>query len=1039
MWRSLMTTLGLALTLAAPPLVADAAPPAPIPVPRLDPVKVFDMMAKRTTVNQGALTLVLAHRGIHQEPGCAENSYCAIRSAYEAGADGVELDVKLAKPAVAGQLGPTVLGHDNAVGRELVSWPGKTKEWNLFGSSPFPLNDPQYRDLSKLPFLYDLGHKNNPDNPKRSDMEVGPLKAQFLKDQFDRPTTDNQIGVKEALEYIVDNNYSMMIWLDVKNLDSLKASIAEIKQVRAAKGNPAVLKNIGFKLGWGVIEGTPDPNLIPGFETDGLHYLFVFGTGEFDAMAKWSREVDFYAENVFTKQVAHAFFKYCTAVNKCLGAELAHKYSGAPTQAIFEYVRDRGSRPWQVAGFHTVPQYEWYTHGLATEQRATAYGRWYPRTDGSCCFSPTDTLNNSPRYSLEAFSTPEVDTSESHDLRPSYSWSAHFSFVTTDDPRRLLRELRAGGNRPDSIMTNLGDTTHIPSGGDPANFGPLLDGVYQFGDAPYLLRDYANGSPPDFSGSATCATDCMWYVRNYPNQKYTITNALTSRSLYYDYNALKLKTTALHDSPLLLWTFSQSATTGKWRMVSTVTYPDMRLTSLSAPLQELTWTRGPPGYAFCADGLDRPPPPAGATIFCETRGPATVAWGRKDRWTYKAFETGPVTCTRSAFDVDPKPDGFEACFFAPRIPANATTTGLSSYFASQACATEGAQCSTGTRARVVAFGLRRANGAMAFAYYEVAANKTFTCDLSQVSNDPAFGEVKACYLSLDTAPVTTNGPPGYLPCAPVNETCAFEGTALVAFGRGGAYTYKTLANSAACQLATFAVDPIDGTKLCFYKPMGPPRLDAFGGNCGAEHGSCDLGTITSMVAYGLDKRWAFKGGLTGSVGCDNATFGDPNQGANKVCRSSRSDWLVCASEGSTCTGLPRGSVVAYGMPAGFDDAVSRLIFVPHLEGGSVECNSTAFGTDPAPGYAKHCFYKVLPLSAAPPPGYTWCVDEALPGQPATTCLLGAGRSAQMAFGAYGQFIYASSQTGDFTCSSTSFAGNIDPYPHVRKGCYYRLY
>ena len=55
--------------------------------------------------------------------------------------------------------------------------------------------------------------------------------------------------------------------------------------------------------------------------------------------------------------------------------------------------------------------------------------------------------------------------------------------------------------------------------------------------------------------------------------------------------------------------------------------------------------------------------------------------------------------------------------------------------------------------------------------------------------------------------------------------------------------------------------------------------------CGVENASCALPAgATATVWYGANASWAVKTGVTGSIACNNATFGDPLFGTVKACR-----------------------------------------------------------------------------------------------------------------------------------------------------------
>lgn len=996
-------------------------------------------------VTQQNFVLVIAHRGIHQEPGCAENSICAIDAAYEAGADGIELDVKIAVENPIG-LRPTVLGHDNAVGRELVDWAGKTQPWSLFGAGPFPQNDPAYRDLAKLPFLYDINAHNNPNNPKRSDMSAADLKTRHLRDQYDQPTADKQIGVRDALEHVIDNSLNMMVWLDIKNLDGLIASIPEIEEVRASRNNPAVIQKIGLKLGWNVIRDNPNPNNISDFQTTGLRYFFVFGTGDFDSMAQWARS-NGYTGSGTANAVMYTYNQFCTTANGCLGAELAHKYPGAPTQAVYDQLMLAGpiSAPFgkQIAGFHTVPQYDWYVSTLPEEHKAAAYGRWYPRTDGTCCFAPTDTLNLSEEYSREAGTH---QSSESHDLRPSYNWNENtYTFITTDDPRRVLRELYAKGKRSQAIADDLGGGSLYPSGGDPQEFGPLADGVYRFKDGGYLKATATGGNM--WVGGNDCYRECMWYLRGRRYGQYSITNIQTGLSLFQS-GPSQTTTAPYADQPGFRWSFplAWSVTPGQplnWELRADLPTPvkvaDAVVESQAGAIPERITTAGPAGYVFCADE-------GASNEACSTSLFATYAFGTGDRWVFKGPMQGGIACTVDAFGRDPAQGVVKGCFVAPRSPGDSTA-----YFGGPTCS-ENSVCAMPSYGSLIRLGANARDG-----YYKnqpVApfAPNYYKCQIDTLigqlgAHDPDPGATKQCRTTTAAgwAAYTSPGAPSELfVCAREGEVCSFDGTGQVAYGADGKFTYKTVTNSILCGTSAFGVDPNYGVvKSCYYRDVSRPQIGDFSS-------SVDTGTYKNfpnnpqLVAFGAGNQWRFKQ-LVIDLDCSVPGIGvDPAPGVAKRCYTYRSNWQVCATEGGNCP-VPKGSVVAFGVPGGLlgpaNQGSSKLVYKMWPDAGTVNCSVSTFGSDPAPQVTKTCFHIVAPLRTTPPPGFTYCGSE---NNGVDMCRIGAGRVAQVAFGSYGKFIYLSSQVGDFSCTPEFFSKNgayppINPNPDFTDGCYYRLY
>jgi hypothetical protein len=66
-------------------------------------------------------------------------------------------------------------------------------------------------------------------------------------------------------------------------------------------------------------------------------------------------------------------------------------------------------------------------------------------------------------------------------------------------------------------------------------------------------------------------------------------------------------------------------------------------------------------------------------------------------------------------------------------------------------------------------------------------------------------------------------------------------------------------------------------------PAGVPPATAVA--CAAEGGTCVLpGGATARVWYGAGSSWVTRSGVTGSIACTNAVFGDPIPGTVKACR-----------------------------------------------------------------------------------------------------------------------------------------------------------
>jgi len=77
--------------------------------------------------------------------------------------------------------------------------------------------------------------------------------------------------------------------------------------------------------------------------------------------------------------------------------------------------------------------------------------------------------------------------------------------------------------------------------------------------------------------------------------------------------------------------------------------------------------------------------------------------------------------------------------------------------------------------------------------------------------DWGFARVTRC------APSVRSGPSGFDWCANQDGTCSFSGTAMVAYGANGSFSYKSATNGIACNSSTFG-DPAPGTtKACYYQ------------------------------------------------------------------------------------------------------------------------------------------------------------------------------------------------------------------------------
>ncbi|MEK8030797.1 M12 family metallo-peptidase [Ideonella sp. DXS29W] len=236
-----------------------------------------------------------------------------------------------------------------------------------------------------------------------------------------------------------------------------------------------------------------------------------------------------------------------------------------------------------------------------------------------------------------------------------------------------------------------------------------------------------------------------------------------------------------------------------------------------------------PDYVYCAS--------EGQT--CSFSGTRMVAYGSGSTLFYRRL-TGGTACNNAVFG-DPTPGVAKTCYVGADVYSQ--------------CSSENQTCSfTGTRS--VAYG---ANGSFAYGTFTngVACNNaTF--------GDPAPNVAKACYT----------GPTAYVYCSGETQNCALPGVRSVAYGANGRFSYRTLSGTFACNNATFGDPAPNIGKACY---VGP---DAYS-YCASEGGSCAL-SGTRNVAYGANGSFVYKT-LSGTVACNNATFGDPTPNVGKAC------------------------------------------------------------------------------------------------------------------------------------------------------------
>jgi hypothetical protein len=247
-------------------------------------------------------------------------------------------------------------------------------------------------------------------------------------------------------------------------------------------------------------------------------------------------------------------------------------------------------------------------------------------------------------------------------------------------------------------------------------------------------------------------------------------------------------------------------------------------------------------------------------------------------------------------------------------------------------------------------------------------NAPLPCTVESFGSDPAVGKRKQCEVSTtwrsesryrwwrDAGQETVGAGRGgaqaasWRVCATEGGVCEFPGTARVRYGANGRYVTLTGNQRLECSVRTFGSDPTPGTrKTCEVESTGAAWV-----LCANEGDTCNVPGVT-QVRYGANGRYAERN-ASGSIGCNNAQFGDPVPGLAKQCEYksagasvidtgvSALTWDVCAGEGGQCN-FRGAAMVRYGV-------VGRYAYREASNG--LVCGVDAFGGDPALGTVKQC-------------------------------------------------------------------------------------
>jgi hypothetical protein len=107
----------------------------------------------------------------------------------------------------------------------------------------------------------------------------------------------------------------------------------------------------------------------------------------------------------------------------------------------------------------------------------------------------------------------------------------------------------------------------------------------------------------------------------------------------------------------------------------------------------------------------------------------------------------------------------------------------------------------------------------------------------------------------------------------------------VSYGANGKFTApKAFTGGVACNNGTFG-DPAPGVrKWCETRPTSTPTPQPGYTFCSWEDTQCSF-SGTLQVIYGANGKFTAPKAFTGSVACNNATFGDPAPGVRKWCET----------------------------------------------------------------------------------------------------------------------------------------------------------
>jgi hypothetical protein len=199
-------------------------------------------------------------------------------------------------------------------------------------------------------------------------------------------------------------------------------------------------------------------------------------------------------------------------------------------------------------------------------------------------------------------------------------------------------------------------------------------------------------------------------------------------------------------------------------------------------------------------------------------------------------------------------------------------------------------------------------------------------------------------------------------CAAQYGTCNVQGTRTVRLGVSptSQYVDKVVTGSIACGASAFGSDPAPGqTKACWSSVTWSA--------CAAQYANCSFsGTRAVRLGVTVTSQFVEKV-VSNTISCQASAFGsDPAVGVPKSCWVTDVDqgpppvaWTKCADQYNQCNVTTGAHAVRFG-------ATATTQFIERTVTGSILCQASAFGVDPAVGSQKSCWSAAVQVQAGIP-------------------------------------------------------------------------